>query len=207
MTLVGDDVSVFYDPMIAKLVIWGENRSEAIKKADLALSNFNVGGVSTNIDFMRRILQSKAFRETIVTTKFIEENHDELLVLKELSPEQLATATLALSAIVDYTKGENLAGKYRMNSDYKTSYTLKDGDKGFDVGISYRNREGNDIYSVGKLEDCRLLRVTKLSEMFEMEVQIGSRRVTISAALSKDNVLSVFTPVSLFVHFFVNDNN
>ena len=74
--------------MIAKLVIWGENRSEAIRKADVVPSQFNVGGVETNIDFMRRILRSKAFKNTVVTTKFIEENHDELLVLKELNKEQ-----------------------------------------------------------------------------------------------------------------------
>jgi 3-methylcrotonyl-CoA carboxylase alpha subunit len=196
----GDTVSVHYDPMIAKLVIWGENRTEAIRKADLALSQFNVGGVETNIDFMRKILQSNAFRNTIVTTKFIEENHDELLTPKELSQEQLAIATLALSAIHDYDKSETLARRFRMNSDLKTQFTVKDGEKKFDVGVVFSKRNGGNKggdYTVGDLKNCQLLSVDKVGEMFEMEVLVGTRKQTISAALGGENILSVFTAVSI----------
>jgi acetyl/propionyl-CoA carboxylase alpha subunit len=202
---IGDEVSVYYDPMIAKLVIWGDNRSEAIRKADLALSQFNVGGVETNIDFMRKILRSNAFKNTLVTTKFIEENHDELLVLKELSGEQLAIATLALTAIQDYTQSETMASRFRMNSDFKTKYIVKDGEKSFDVGVVFNGQSSDKKFSIGNLENCRIIRVTKLSEMFEIEMQVGNRRETIAAALSKaTNILSIFTPVSYtkVCHYF-----
>lgn len=185
--------------MIAKLVIWGESRSEAIRKADLALSQFNVGGVETNIDFMRRILRSNAFKNDLVTTKFIEENRDELLTLKELSGEQLAIATLALSAISDYSRSkQTLVKRYRMNSDYKTKYTVMDGEKKFDVGVVFSSQEGSGKgFSIGGLKDCRIIKVNKLGEMFEIEMQVGDWRETVTAALSQaTNILSVFTPVS-----------
>jgi len=195
----GDTVSVYYDPMIAKLIVWGEDRSEAIRKADLALSQFNVGGVETNIDFMRRILQSNAFKNSIVTTKFIEENRDELLTPKELTPEQLAIATLALSTIKDYDKSQTIARRFRMNANFKTNFTVKDGDKKFDVGVVFSNDTSNKNgqFSVGDLNNCQLLRVNKIGEMFEMEVIVGNRKETISAALGGGNILSIFTAVSL----------
>jgi len=184
--------------MIAKLIVWGDNRVEAIRKADLALSQFNVGGVETNIEFMRRILQSNAFRNSIVTTKFIEENHDELLSPKELTREQLAIATLALSAIQDFEKTETLTKRFRMNSDFKTKLSVTDGDKKFDVGVIFSQGNGTrpDRYSIGNVGDCSLVKVKKVGEMFEMEVFVDNRMETITAALGGGNVLSIFTPVS-----------
>jgi len=161
--------------------------------------------VETNIDFMRRILQSKAFRDTIVTTKFIEENKEELLKVRELTKEQLAIATLALSAINDCKMDANglVVSRFRMNADYKTNFTVKDGDaKAFDVGVVFSNAGGEARdFTIGGIPHCRVLNVEKKKEgaMFTIEVQVGDKKVAVNAALAKDtNVLSVFTPEGSF---------
>jgi 3-methylcrotonyl-CoA carboxylase alpha subunit len=188
----GDLVSVHYDPMIAKLIVWGDNRIEAIHKADLALSQFNVGGVDTNIDFMRRILRSNAFQTKPVTTKFIEENHDELLTKWELTPEQIATATLAFSAIQDYCKSETLSKAFRMNTEKRNNFSFKDGEKSLNVSVT--TSADNKGFSVGNLDSCKLMRVEKIGNIFEIELKVADRTELIHAALgTEDNCLAIFT--------------
>lgn len=57
----GDRITTFYDPMIAKVIVHGANRQEAIEKLNLALEKYTVIGVPTNIKFMRRVLSHKQF--------------------------------------------------------------------------------------------------------------------------------------------------
>ena len=52
----GDEISIFYDPMISKLIVWGETRNEAIETMYQALSDYKVVGLPTNIKFMKRAL-------------------------------------------------------------------------------------------------------------------------------------------------------
>jgi len=74
----GDEVSVFYDPMIAKLIVWGENREKALQRLTKALSEYHVGGVKTNLDFLGKLVSSKPFIEEDIDTGFIEKHHDEI---------------------------------------------------------------------------------------------------------------------------------
>jgi len=57
-----DEVSVFYDPMIAKLIVWGEDRNSALQNTEHALNNFHVVGPETNIDFLLRAVTHEHFR-------------------------------------------------------------------------------------------------------------------------------------------------
>ncbi|CAH1417708.1 unnamed protein product [Lactuca virosa] len=57
----GDTVSMHYDPMIAKLVVWGENRAAALVKLKDSLSKFQVAGLPTNIEFLYKLANHKAF--------------------------------------------------------------------------------------------------------------------------------------------------
>jgi 3-methylcrotonyl-CoA carboxylase alpha subunit len=70
----GDTISTFYDPMIAKLIVHGKNRQEAIEKLNTALEKYQVIGVPTNIKFMRRVLAHKQFQEGKYDTGFIAQN-------------------------------------------------------------------------------------------------------------------------------------
>ena len=69
----GSDVSMFYDPMIAKLIANGEDREQSIDRMLLALDQFHISGVSHNINFLSSIMQNKKYREGYTTTNFIQE--------------------------------------------------------------------------------------------------------------------------------------
>ncbi len=71
----GGDVSMFYDPMIAKLVTWGPTRDEAADKQIAALDAFEIDGLGHNIDFVSAIMQHPRFRSGELTTGFIAEEY------------------------------------------------------------------------------------------------------------------------------------
>ena len=71
----GGEVSMFYDPMIAKLVTWGETRDEAADKQIEALDAFEIEGLGHNIDFVSAIMQHPRFRSGELTTGFIAEEY------------------------------------------------------------------------------------------------------------------------------------
>lgn len=69
----------FFDPMIGKLITWGENREEARLRMVSALENFAVQGIRTNIPFLNGIVQHPAFVGNTITTRYIDNNLDELV--------------------------------------------------------------------------------------------------------------------------------
>ncbi|KAI0095062.1 carbamoyl-phosphate synthase L chain, ATP binding domain-containing protein [Irpex rosettiformis] len=74
----GAQIGVFYDPMIAKLVVHGRDRTEALRILRGALEKYQVVGVSTNIEFLRTLAGNNAFVEGNVETGFIREHFDDL---------------------------------------------------------------------------------------------------------------------------------
>ena len=75
----GDKVTFFYDPMIAKLITHGFNREDSIDKMLKALKNFHIEGLSTNIPFLRNVINHKAFRTGEIDTGFVEKYKNELI--------------------------------------------------------------------------------------------------------------------------------
>jgi propionyl-CoA carboxylase alpha chain len=73
----GGEVSMFYDPMIAKLVTWGPTREAAIDAQVEALDGFDIGGISHNVDFLSALMQHPRFRSGEITTGFIAEEYPE----------------------------------------------------------------------------------------------------------------------------------
>ena len=58
----GVEVSGFYDPLVAKLIVWGQDRSQALQKMGLALTHTSIGGVETNLSYLTAILQHPAYQ-------------------------------------------------------------------------------------------------------------------------------------------------
>ncbi|WMR31808.1 acetyl/propionyl/methylcrotonyl-CoA carboxylase subunit alpha [Metapseudomonas otitidis] len=85
----GDDVSPFYDPMLAKLIAWGENREEARQRLLAMLEDTAVGGFRTNLAFLRRVLGHPAFAAAELDTGFIERHQAHLLPAPAALPEQV----------------------------------------------------------------------------------------------------------------------
>jgi propionyl-CoA carboxylase alpha chain len=73
----GGEVSMFYDPMIAKLVTYGDTREEAINRQIEALDRFVIEGIGHNVDFLSALMQHPRFREGRITTGFIAEEYPE----------------------------------------------------------------------------------------------------------------------------------
>ena len=71
----GDEVSVFYDPMIAKLIVWDEDRDRALGRLTRALSEYRISGTTTNIDFLYNLASSQPFRDADLDTGFIDKHH------------------------------------------------------------------------------------------------------------------------------------
>ena len=75
----GDQVSPFYDPMLGKLIAWGENREEARLRLLGMLDQTYVGGVRTNLAFLRRVIGHPAFAAAELDTGFIPRHETELM--------------------------------------------------------------------------------------------------------------------------------
>ena len=75
----GAKISPFYDSMVAKLIISGQDREEVLARARRALDEFVIEGIATTIPFHKRVLENKAFREGNVTTAFIETEMGDVL--------------------------------------------------------------------------------------------------------------------------------
>ncbi len=71
---VQTDVSIYYDPMLAKLVVWDKDRKNAIARMKRALSEYQIGGVKTNINFFYWILEHKYFLDSSFDNNFLENN-------------------------------------------------------------------------------------------------------------------------------------
>ncbi|HKF48656.1 MAG TPA: acetyl/propionyl/methylcrotonyl-CoA carboxylase subunit alpha [Terracidiphilus sp.] len=68
----GDTITPFYDPMIAKLIVWDETRELAVRRMAEALGDYQIVGVTTNVEFLRRLVTSPSFSEARLDTSLIE---------------------------------------------------------------------------------------------------------------------------------------
>lgn len=89
----GDDISIHYDPMIAKLSVWDRDRAAAIRRLREALSRTAVFGLTTNLDLLQGIADHPQFAASAFDTGFIESELDTLLATEPPSPAALAAAS------------------------------------------------------------------------------------------------------------------
>ena len=92
--VAGDEVSSHYDPMIAKLIVRGESRADALQKMHAALEEYEVAGVVTNIEFLKRVVRDPAFMAGDVETGYIKKHSDTLYAKVSTPTELYAQAAL-----------------------------------------------------------------------------------------------------------------
>ncbi|KAK2171857.1 hypothetical protein NP493_1019g00020 [Ridgeia piscesae] len=145
----GDEVSVHYDPMIAKLVVWSTDRSAALRKLRSALRQYNIVGLNTNIRFLDNLAGHDAFRSGDVHTGFIGQHYDDLFPKKELSDITLCHAAMAI-VLAEHDQVMRAAANskdpfspfavgcgVRVNDLYQRQLKLRDGDKELTVSVDY----------------------------------------------------------------------
>ncbi|MCF8480045.1 MAG: acetyl/propionyl/methylcrotonyl-CoA carboxylase subunit alpha [Rhodospirillum sp.] len=153
----GDSVSIFYDPMIAKLIVWDRDRASALRRLRSALADYTVAGVSTNLEFLGAVAANPDFAEGGVSTRFIE-THEESL-FPERQPADGEVLTLAALHLVLTERAEaatlaagsgdpfspwSLANGWRLNDDNHHAIDLKDGSETVRVVVHYR-RDGFEV--------------------------------------------------------------
>ena len=135
----GDAVSVFYDPMIAKLVVWGPNRTAALALLHSKLQEYHVVGLTTNIPFLKDLATHPEFEAGNVHTDFIPE-HNKTLFAEALSmpkPDLALTAVAYLKSKVPQPQSSSLSTFpfFRLNMDHVEEFTLHEGSREMDIKI------------------------------------------------------------------------
>jgi 3-methylcrotonyl-CoA carboxylase alpha subunit len=119
----GDEISQYYDPMIAKLVVWGSDRAIALRRLRAALAAYRVGGVTTNIEFLHRLVGHRAFATADLDTGLIHRHQAELLPATPISDETLAVAALAEILAIE----DEAAARARVSSEPHSPWNRVDG--------------------------------------------------------------------------------
>ncbi len=96
----GDTISPHYDSMVAKLIVWGETREQALARLDVALGQTHLDGLATNADFLRRVVRSPAFSHADLDTALIERERASLFPDTAPVSERIALAAATVAQIV-----------------------------------------------------------------------------------------------------------
>jgi 3-methylcrotonyl-CoA carboxylase alpha subunit len=158
----GDAISPFYDPMIAKLIVWGHDRKEALARLSQALAQFQVVGVASNIAFLKRLADSDAFADARLDTGLIERHHAELFPAPQQASRQvlaLAAAALlmseAMQASADNDPWSDASG-WRLNGTLRRQLDFSDESVSYPVTIAYQ-RSGWSITHGGEASAMTVL--------------------------------------------------
>jgi 3-methylcrotonyl-CoA carboxylase alpha subunit len=94
----GSEVSVYYDPMLAKLIVFGNDRAQAIERLKVALADFRIAGIRSNLPLLRAIAKDAAYAAGETTTQFLARHIDEKLFKRAITTDVLAGAVGGLIA-------------------------------------------------------------------------------------------------------------
>ena len=108
----GDEISPFYDPMIAKLIVWDVNRDRALARMLQALAEYRVVGVANNIEFLSRLTACPAFANADLDTGLIEREKDYLFP-EQIEPSREAWLAVALAELLrERERAQRLAARH-----------------------------------------------------------------------------------------------
>ena len=103
----GYEIPIHYDSMISKLIVWAENREEAIERMKRALYEYKITGVKTSIKFLERIMDTPDFRSGNYDTNFIEKNKDILHAVSKCSED--CEDMVIIATYIEYLDQLNMA--------------------------------------------------------------------------------------------------
>jgi 3-methylcrotonyl-CoA carboxylase alpha subunit len=136
----GDAITPHYDPMIAKLIVWGEDRAQAIRRMQIALADFEAVGPSTNVDFLARLMRCRAFVEADLDTALIEREATALAPSSAPAPIEVlaaaAAAVLTAEAVAsDAADPWSITDGFRVHARQPRILSLTDRGRSVAVGI------------------------------------------------------------------------
>jgi len=146
----GDEITPWYDPMIAKLIVRGADRDAALARLRRALADVEIAGVRTNVAFLRRIAASKAFGRAELDTGLIERNRHEIFPKRDpIGTDVLAAAAFAELAYEERTARERAQASgdpyspwyrvdgWRLNEDSHHDFLFVEGESEHPVRVLF----------------------------------------------------------------------
>ena len=200
-----DDISPFYDPMIAKLIVWDEHRDAALARMRQALADYQVAGLTTNIDFLSRLVACPAFAGADLDTGLIERQKEFLFPAAQSVPrDALLVATVgellweqheakaAANAGGDPWSPWHARDGWRMNLSAARTISFKDGETLVDAQVRYQR----DQWQITLGGQTTLARGKKL-DGDRFAVELDDRRL-IASVVAVDDKRSVFLQGSTY---------
>eukprot|EP00063_Salmo_salar_P097413 XP_014072248.1 PREDICTED: methylcrotonoyl-CoA carboxylase subunit alpha, mitochondrial-like [Salmo salar] len=199
----GDEVSAHYDPMIAKLVVWGEDRSAALRKLRYCLRQYNIVGLNTNIDFLLSLSGHPEFEAGNVTTSFIPQHYEQLFP-KPSSPSRATLCQAALGLLLrerastrtfrdqsddPFSPFASSNGR-RVNILYSRNMTLQLGETKVELTVTY-NPDGTYSMEIGG-------EVFQVSGEVETEGQTSFLHCSVNGVKSRPKLVILDNAVHLF---------
>ncbi|MBE7474222.1 MAG: acetyl-CoA carboxylase biotin carboxylase subunit [Anaerolineae bacterium] len=114
----GDEVTPHYDPLLAKLIVLGENRPEAIQKMAAALRQYVLLGVTTNLTFLRDLLAHESFQRGETTTGLIEQHFGHWQPAQDSPPDLVLIAAALGEMLEGGEEARRRGGEEMMNDPY-----------------------------------------------------------------------------------------
>ncbi len=189
----GDAISPHYDPMIAKLIVWGESRAQAIARMRGALSEFHIVGLANNVDFLARLMDNPAFVGADLDTGLIERERERLFVAESRVPEDLLAAACARVLADEAAAGAGRRDPFdsrsgwRLNTTYVRTLTLASEHGVHDVRLEY-GRDGYHYRHAGHDEPLSIV----ARDGSRLTLRLGHR--TLAADVVRDgDALHVFS--------------
>jgi 3-methylcrotonyl-CoA carboxylase alpha subunit len=183
----GDDISVFYDPMIAKLVVWDESRPRALDRLAAALADYRISGTVTNLDFLYNLATSAPFVAAELDTGFIERHRS--LIFHEGSAElekELPLAALALlldrqaqtgtRSCLDPWSPWSASNGWRLNEPHLHRMTIHCHDE--DHAVTVEQRGDNYLIGFGNRET--LVSGSLQEDTLHVDIQGHRQRATLA---------------------------
>jgi 3-methylcrotonyl-CoA carboxylase alpha subunit len=151
----GDSISPFYDPMIAKLIVWGADREQAIARMCQALLGTHIIGLHTNVSFLHRLMTNDAFVNADLDTGLIEKNHASLfppaqavsskalayVAATYMAKHGLKHSRAAKNAPVGYIDPWASADYWRVRQGEGTTVTVEDDHREYQLRIAQRSSD------------------------------------------------------------------
>ena len=182
----GGEVSMFYDPMIAKLVTWGETRDEAADLQIAALDAFRIEGLGHNVDFLSAIMQHPRFRSGELTTGFIAEEYPDGFTGAPAS-DQLTRVLAAVAGVIataDADRARRVEGQLSDDLYAPGDWTVRIGER----------EEGSTSHEV-RLEEAAL---TVDGEPVTLEMQYTPGETMVDVALFENGADDDADPVARY---------
>ncbi|HEX8556348.1 MAG TPA: biotin/lipoyl-containing protein, partial [Sphingomonas sp.] len=172
----GGEVSMFYDPMIAKLITWAPTREAAIDAQIAALDAFEIEGPGTNLDFLSALMQLPRFRSGDMTTGLIAEEYPEGFKGAPASPELLRTlaAVAAFAATAQADRARRIDGQLGRRLQPPGEWVVRIGDASHQVLIA-----GDALIVDGEPIDLAM-EYTPGDRMVEVDTDVGQLAVRIA---------------------------